>query len=53
LIDAESTFIIHAAKQKAGIKKAGSMHMLRHSFATHLLDKGTDIRYIKDLGISK
>lgn len=37
------------AKQKAGIKKDVGIHSLRHSFATHLLDKGTDIRYIKDL----
>ena len=37
------------AKHKAGIGKDVGIHSLRHSFATHLLDKGTDIRYIKDL----
>ena len=37
------------AKRKAGIKKEVGIHSLRHSFATHLLDKGTDIKYIKDL----
>lgn len=37
------------AKQKAGIRKSVGIHSLRHSFATHLLDKGTDIKYIKDL----
>ena len=37
------------AKARAGIQKDVGIHSLRHSFATHLLDKGTDIKYIKDL----
>ena len=37
------------AKQKAGIGKDVGFHSPRHSFATHLLEKGIDIRYIKDL----
>lgn len=41
--------VFQIAREKAGIKKHISFHGLRHSFATHLLEKGVDVHYIKDL----
>ncbi len=40
---------MQAAKKKAGIIRPGSIHSLRHSFATHLIDKGTDVTMIQKI----
>ena len=49
LTERTAQIVFERGLKAAGIKKDATFHSLRHSFATHLLENGIDIRYIQEL----